>query len=95
MNTVAPDDTNADCIYQYEQGWLDEDTKHYYDVRIGIGKRLFAGLFNKILKPQFKTIASNDPKILIKQYLKLASLKFQSFRGWRSLPQTQFFYIFF
>lgn len=78
MNNVAPDDTNADYIYWYEQGWLDEDTKHYYDVKIGIGKRLFAGLLNKILKPQFKTIASNDPKMLIKKYLKLESLNFNT-----------------
>lgn len=76
LYSIAKDETNADYNYWFDQGWLDDDKKYYYDVRIGIGKRIIAGLINVILKPQFKSMFPEDPKLIYKRYLKLESLNF-------------------
>ncbi|MBD3215084.1 MAG: flavodoxin family protein [Candidatus Lokiarchaeota archaeon] len=76
LHNIAHDETNADVQYWSEQGWLDDDTKYYYEVRLGIVKRLIAGLINMMVKPQFKKIFADDPKLKYDQYQKLQSIKF-------------------
>ncbi|MFX0000600.1 MAG: flavodoxin family protein [Candidatus Hodarchaeota archaeon] len=71
------DETNADYKYWLEQGWLDDNKKHYYDVKIGIRKKIIASLISAIVKPKFKSLFPEDPKRVIKRYLKLESLKFE------------------
>ncbi len=78
LHNIARDETNADYKYWFEQGWLNGDKKYYYDVRIGIGKRIIAGLLNLILKPKFKVLFAEDPKQMYTKYLKLESLNFES-----------------
>ena len=72
------DENNADYKYWFEQGWLEDDKKYYYDARIGIIKRIIAGILNLIVKPRFKKMFADDPKQKYDQYLKLESLNFES-----------------
>jgi multimeric flavodoxin WrbA len=76
MYNIAKDETDADYNYWFEQGWLDDETQYYYDIKIGIIKKIITGLINVILKPKFKKMFAGDPKLINKQYLKLESLKF-------------------
>ena len=78
LHNIAKDETNADYNYWFEQGWLNSNKKYYYDIKIGIGKRIIAGLLNLILKPKFKSIFADEPKQMYTQYLKLESLNFDS-----------------
>ncbi len=70
------DENNADYKYWFEQGWLDDDKKYYYDVKIGVRKRIIAGLICALVKPKFKHLFADDPELVIKRYMKLESLKF-------------------
>ncbi len=76
LHTVAIDETNADYKYWRDQGWLEDEAKHYYDIKLGISKRIVAVIITSILKPKFKNIFAGDPKQIYKQYLKLESLQF-------------------
>jgi len=76
LHNIAKDETNADYNYWFEQGWLEDDKQYYYDTKIGIIKRIIAGLLNLFLKPQFKKMFAGDPQQIYNQYLKLESLKF-------------------
>ncbi|MFX1557502.1 MAG: flavodoxin family protein [Promethearchaeota archaeon] len=76
LHKIAIDETNADYKYWFEQGWLEDDKQYYYDTRIGIFKRIIAGLINLILKPQFKKMFAGDPQQVYDQYLRLESIKF-------------------
>ncbi|TFF88897.1 MAG: flavodoxin family protein [Promethearchaeota archaeon] len=76
LHNIAHDETNADVKYWSEQGWLDEGVKYYYDVRIGIGKRIIAWLINAALKPKFRKMFGEDPNEVYTKYLKLESLNF-------------------
>ena len=78
LHNIAIDETNADYKYWFEQGWLEDDKQYYYDTRIGIIKRIIAGLLNLFLKPQFKKMFAGDPQQIYNQYLKLESLKFEN-----------------
>ena len=78
LHNIAIDETNADYKYWFEQGWLEDDKKYYYDTRIGIMKRFVAGLLNIFLKPLFKKMFDSDPQQVYKQYLKLESLNFEN-----------------
>jgi len=78
LHNIAIDETNADYKYWYEQGWLEDDKQYYYDTRVGISKRIIAGLLNLFLKPQFKKMFAGDPKQTYDQYLKLESLNFKN-----------------
>lgn len=77
LHKIAKDETNADYKYWFEQGWLEDDTQYYYDTRIGIVKRIIAGLVNLLVKPQFKKMF-DDPQHTYDQYLKLESLNFEN-----------------
>ena len=77
LHLIAKDETNADYKYWFEQGWLEDDKKYYYDTRIGIVKRIIAGLLNLFVKPQFKKMFAGDPKQIYDEYLKLESLNFE------------------
>jgi len=77
QHKIARDETNADYKYWFEQGWLEDDKQYYYETRIGISKRIIAGLLNLFLKPQFKNIFGGDPQQVYNQYLKLESLNFE------------------
>jgi multimeric flavodoxin WrbA len=76
LHNIAVDETNADYRYWNEKGWLEDGRKYYYDTRIGIFKRILAGLVNFIVKPQFKKMF-DDPQKTYDQYLKLEALNFQ------------------
>jgi len=76
LHSIARDDTNADYNYWHEQGWLENDKKYYYDVRVGMSKRIIAGVLNKILRPKFEHMFEGDPKQIYSKYLELESLKF-------------------
>lgn len=78
LHRIAIDETNADYKYWLEQGWLEDGKQYYYDIRLGIFKRIFAGLLSVILKPQFKKMFAGDPHQAYNQYLKLESLKFEN-----------------
>jgi len=78
LHNIAIDETNADYKYWFEQGWLEDNKQFYYDTRIGIIKRIIAGLLNIFLKPQFKKMFAGDPKQIYDQYLKLESLNFEN-----------------
>ena len=78
QHNIAIDETNADYNYWFEQGWLEDDKKYYYDTRIGIMKRIVAGLLNIFLKPLFKKMFASDPQQVYNQYLKLESLNFEN-----------------
>ena len=77
QHNIAKDETNADYKYWFEQGWLEDDRQYYYDTRIGIIKRIIAGLLNLFLKPQFKKMFAGDPQQIYNKYLKLESLNFE------------------
>ena len=77
LHKIARDESNADYKYWFEQGWLEDDKKYYYDTRIGIVKRIIAGLLNLFVKPQFKKMFAGDPKQIYDEYLKLESLNFE------------------
>lgn len=78
LHKIARDKTNADYKYWSEQGWLEDDKQYYYDTRIGIIKRIIAGLLNLLVKPQFKKMFTGDPQQIYNQYLKLESLNFEN-----------------
>jgi multimeric flavodoxin WrbA len=78
LHKIARDETNADYIYWFEQGWLEDHSKYYYNTRIGLTKRIVAGLVNSLVKPQFKKMFANDPQQKYNQYLKLESLNFEN-----------------
>ena len=78
LHNIAKDETNADFKYWLEQGWLEEDRKYYYDVRIGTGKKIVAGLINIIVKPIFKKMFSEDPKVVYRRYLKFETLNLKT-----------------
>lgn len=68
MIKVSERQKNDDAYY--------DDKKYYYDVRVGLSKRIIAGILNKFLKPKFEQLFEGDPKQIYKQYLQLESLKF-------------------
>ena len=76
LHGIAVDEQNADYDYWLQQGWLEEDSKYFYDTKIGLGKRLITGLLCRILKPKFKKMFAAGPKQIYDEYLKLNSLKF-------------------
>jgi hypothetical protein len=76
LHKIARDETNADYKYWFEKGWLEDDKQYYYDTRIGIIKRIIAGLVNLLVKPQFKKMFV-DPQQAYNQYLKLESFNFE------------------
>lgn len=71
------DETNADYKYWYEKGWLDEDSKYYYDVKRGIGANMISGFITMLAKPQVRSAYSGDSKEINRKYLKLEALNFQ------------------
>ena len=76
LHNIAKDETNADYKYWFEQGWLNEEKQYYYDTKIGLSKRITAGLVNSLVKPQFKKMF-DDPQKTYDQYLRLESLNFE------------------
>jgi hypothetical protein len=76
LHKIARDETNADYKYWFKQGWLEEGKQYYYNTRIGIIKRIIAGLVNLVVKPQFKKMFA-DPQQAYSQYLKLESFNFE------------------
>ena len=77
LHKIARDEANADYKYWFEQGWLEDGKQYYYDTRIGIIKRIIAGLVNLLVRPQFKKMFASDPQKTYNQYLKLESLSFE------------------
>ena len=53
-----------------------QDKKYYYDVRVGLSKRIIAGVLKKILRPKFEQMFEGDPKQIYNKYLQLESLNF-------------------
>lgn len=76
LHSIAVDETNADYVYWRDQGWLEDDSKYYYETKIGLGKRILAGLLKLIVKPKLEQLFTEDPKEMYDQYMKLQAINF-------------------